>query len=98
MADTGAEQLRLATIAPAPIPDDQRPYEPVDALSETSRATIIMAGAGAVLSGVQSSLTRQNMAVMGIFTKTGGAIATYGMCDRARWVIGLSLKLLIQPP
>lgn len=68
----------MAKIAPAPVPDYSRPYEPVDALALTTRTTAITAGAGAVISGVQSSLMRQNIGVMGIFTRTGSAIATYG--------------------
>ncbi len=53
-------------------------YEPVDAVATTVRTTAIMGAAGAVMSSVQNSLARQNIGAMGIFTRTGGTIATFG--------------------
>ncbi|KAF2096482.1 NADH-ubiquinone oxidoreductase 213 kDa subunit [Rhizodiscina lignyota] len=56
---------------------EQEPYKPIDAVSETVKTTAIMGGAGAILSGVQNSLARQNLGLMGIFTRTGGTIVTF---------------------
>lgn len=83
MAEAGVE-LRVAKSALVPVVDYSRPYQPVDALAQTVNTTAVMAGAGAVISGVQSTLTRQNIGVMGVFTKTGGTIATFGMSERHR--------------
>jgi len=53
-------------------------YHPKDAVSTAVRATMITASAGAIISGVQNALTKQNVGAFGILTKTGGTIAVFG--------------------
>ena len=53
-------------------------YHPKDAVSAAVRATMITASAGAIISGVQNALTKQNVGAFGILTKTGGTIAVFG--------------------
>jgi len=52
-------------------------YRPKDAISATIRSTMVTAGAGAIISGVQNTLTKQNVGAFGILTKTGGTIAVF---------------------
>ncbi|OCK90933.1 mitochondrial import inner membrane translocase subunit Tim17 family protein [Cenococcum geophilum 1.58] len=52
-------------------------YHPKDAVSAAVRATMITASAGAIISGVQNALTKQNVGAFGILTKTGGTIAVF---------------------
>ena len=53
-------------------------YQPKDAIGASARATMITGGAGAIISGVQNTLTKQNVSAWGVFTRTGGTIATFG--------------------
>jgi len=53
-------------------------YIPKDAVSATIHATMVTTGAGAFVSTIQNTLTRQNVGAMGMFTKTGGTIAVFG--------------------
>jgi hypothetical protein len=72
------DHLRVGKSRSLPSEDARPAYEPVDAVAATAKTTAIMAGAGALLSSVQNSLARQNIGMMGVFTKTGGTIATFG--------------------
>jgi len=54
-------------------------YRPKDAIGATVRAAMITTGAGAFVSTIQNTLTKQNVGAMGIFTRTGGTIAVFGM-------------------
>lgn len=54
-------------------------YRPKDAIGETIKATMITTGAGAFISTVQNTLVKQNIGAMGMFTRTGGTIAVFGM-------------------
>jgi hypothetical protein len=54
-------------------------YHPQDAISATLHTTMITTGAGALVAGVQNTLSKQNVGAMGIFTRSGGTIAVYGM-------------------
>ena len=53
-------------------------YHPKDAVSAAVTATMVTASAGAIISGVQNALTKQNVGAFGILTKTGGTIAVFG--------------------
>lgn len=62
---------------------DQRPgaeqYQPKDAVGAAIKATLVTGGAGAFVSTIQNTLTKQNVGAFGIFTRTGGTIAVFGM-------------------
>ncbi|KAF2155380.1 hypothetical protein K461DRAFT_276594 [Myriangium duriaei CBS 260.36] len=62
----------------APHGDHDENYHPKDAVGGALRATMITAGAGAFVSTIQNTLTRQNRGAMGFLTKTGGTIAVFG--------------------
>ncbi|KAF2399847.1 NADH-ubiquinone oxidoreductase 213 kDa subunit [Trichodelitschia bisporula] len=53
------------------------PYHPRDAIALTTETALITGGFGAFVSGVQNTLTRQNLGIAGFFTKFGGTTATY---------------------
>ncbi|PNS21298.1 hypothetical protein CAC42_1077 [Sphaceloma murrayae] len=53
-------------------------YHPQDAIGAAVKATMITGGAGAFVSTVQNTLSRQNLGAMGFVTKTGGTIAVFG--------------------
>ena len=53
-------------------------YEPQDALGKTIPAALIAGTAGLLASAVQNTLTKENVGPMGVFTRTGGQIATFG--------------------
>jgi len=61
-------------------PEEPR-YQPKDAIGATLTATMITTGAGAFVSAVQNTLTRQNVGAMGIFSRTGTTIAVFGMSE-----------------
>lgn len=65
------------------------PYEPVDAVAETMYGGGLMAFAGLVTSAVQNSLARQNVGLMGVFTRTGGSILAFG----ESWALWLPAQL-----
>ncbi|KAH7393974.1 hypothetical protein DE146DRAFT_660427 [Phaeosphaeria sp. MPI-PUGE-AT-0046c] len=57
---------------------DQTPsYHPVDALANTASSTLQTTAVGAVIAGVQNTLRKQNVGVMGIVTRSGGIIALF---------------------
>ena len=60
---------------------DQIPdvYQPKDAVGAAIKATAITAAAGAFVSTIQNTLTKQNVGAFGIFTRTGGTIAIFGI-------------------
>lgn len=53
-------------------------YHPKDAVGGAIRATMATGTAGAFVSAIQNTLTKQNIGAWGVFTKTGGTIATFG--------------------
>ncbi|KAF1352079.1 hypothetical protein BDV97DRAFT_367877 [Delphinella strobiligena] len=57
---------------------EERPYQPKDAIGSTIKATMITTGAGAFVSAIQNTLTKQNVGGMAVFTRTGGTIAVFG--------------------
>merc|ERR1719284_1482006 len=58
---------------------DQRTadYHPKDAVGSAIKATLVTGGAGAFISTVQNTLTKQNVGAFGIFTRTGGTIGIF---------------------
>ena len=53
-------------------------YQPKDAVTAGIKSTLITGAAGALVSSVQNTLTKQNVTAWGIFTRTGGTIAVFG--------------------
>ena len=72
----------------------ERLYHPKDAVTEGIKSTMITGGAGALVSAVQNTLTKQNVTAWGIFTRTGGTIAVFGVWSRTVWMEEL-LKLTL---
>jgi hypothetical protein len=58
-------------------------YQPRDAISTSVRSTMITGAAGAFVSAIQNTLTKQNVTGWGIFTRTGGTIAVFGKPSQA---------------
>ena len=56
-------------------------YQPKDAVGAALKATGVTTAAGAFVSTIQNTLTKQNVGAFGIFTRTGGTIAVFGMQD-----------------
>ncbi|RMY27981.1 hypothetical protein D0866_09752 [Hortaea werneckii] len=52
-------------------------YQPKDAVGSAIKATSVTAAAGAFISTIQNTLTRQNVGAMGAFTRFGGTTATF---------------------
>ncbi|MCJ1296137.1 hypothetical protein MMC34_007702 [Xylographa carneopallida] len=52
-------------------------YQPKDAVTAGITSTLITGAAGALVSSVQNTLTKQNVTAWGIFTRTGGTIAVF---------------------
>ena len=57
---------------------EQAVYQPQDAVTLAIRSTMIMGGAGLMVSAIQNTLTKQNVSPMGVFTRTGSTIAIFG--------------------
>jgi peroxiredoxin len=58
---------------------EQAAFQPKDAIGAAIKATMITGSAGALISGIQNTLTKQNVGAWGVFTRTGGTIAIFGM-------------------
>lgn len=59
-------------------------YQPKDAVGATIKATMITGTAGTFVSAIQNVLAKQNVGAFGVFTRTGGTIAVFGMIFRKR--------------
>jgi len=53
-------------------------YQPRDAIATSVRSTMITGAAGAFVSAIQNTLTKQNVTGWGVFTRTGSTIAVFG--------------------
>jgi len=56
-----------------------KPFERRDAIGQGVKGTLIVGGVGAILSGIQNSLSKQNIGAFGVITRTGGTIGIFGM-------------------
>ena len=54
------------------------PYQPKDALRKSLNATFWVGGAGLIKAAVSNSLARENVGAMGVFTRSGGTIVSFG--------------------
>ena len=57
-------------------------FERRDAIGLGAKGVLIVGGVGAIVSGVQNSLSKQNVGAFGIITRTGGTIVTFGISAR----------------
>ncbi|CZT23415.1 probable NADH-ubiquinone oxidoreductase 213 kDa subunit [Ramularia collo-cygni] len=57
--------------------EEDHPYHAKDAIGQAIKATLITGGAGLFISTIQNTLTRQNVGMMGVFTRTGGTVAVF---------------------
>ncbi|KAI1292432.1 hypothetical protein F5Y03DRAFT_21857 [Xylaria venustula] len=55
---------------------EERPFHQKDAVKSGLQGAIVGGGAGLLFSAVQNSLARQNVGAWGVFTRTGGTIAS----------------------
>lgn len=63
---------------------DQRTddYHPKDALGHAVKATLVTTTAGAFVSTIQNTLTKQNTGAWGIFTRSGSTIGIFGTLEK----------------
>jgi hypothetical protein len=54
-------------------------YHPKDAIGDASAAGLKTGIVGAMFSGIQATLTRQNIGAFGAVTKYGGTMGMFGM-------------------
>lgn len=54
-------------------------YERRDAIGLGVKGSLLVGGVGAILSGVQNSLAKQNVGAFGILTRTGSTVVMFGM-------------------
>ncbi|MCJ1338496.1 hypothetical protein MMC09_003784 [Bachmanniomyces sp. S44760] len=52
-------------------------YQPKDAVTLAVKSTMITGAAGTFVSAIQNTLSKQNVNAWGVFTRTGGTIATF---------------------
>lgn len=57
---------------------DDHPYHPQDAITPALKATGIVGGAGIFAASIQATLQKQNIGLLGTFTRYGGTIAVFG--------------------
>lgn len=77
-------QLRLGELdsrqrpnSPA-MADQHATFHPKDTLANTGKVTFQTGLIGAIVAATQNTLRKQNVGVMGVFTRSGGLIALYG--------------------
>lgn len=58
-------------------PQNEAQYKPKDAIGLAIESTLIMGAGGLTISAIQNTLTKQNISGWGVFTRTGGIIATF---------------------
>jgi len=57
-------------------PERER-YHPKDAIQAGVNGALILGGAGFFVSAVQNALAKENRGMLGVFTRTGGTVATF---------------------
>lgn len=58
--------------------EEEQAYQAQDAVASTINTTAVMSAAGLFFSAVQNSLARANTPALGVITRSGGTIATFG--------------------
>ncbi|KAM0716091.1 hypothetical protein Q7P37_008605 [Cladosporium fusiforme] len=56
---------------------DHDDYHPKDAVGSAIKATLVTGGAGAFISTIQNTLTKQNVGAFGVFTRSGSTIGIF---------------------
>jgi len=59
--------------------EEHHQYHPKDAIAFTTESAMIVGGFGALFSGIQNTLARQNVGAMGFLTRFGSTTAVFGM-------------------
>jgi hypothetical protein len=54
-------------------------FHPKDAIGETAQVAFTTGTVGALIAGIQATLTKQNIGALGAFTKYGGTMAMFSM-------------------
>ena len=54
-------------------------YHPKDSVRAAINGSLITGAAGGLVSAIQNTLTKRNVTAWGVFTRTGGTIAVFGM-------------------
>jgi hypothetical protein len=57
--------------------DDQ--FHPKDSIKAAINGTLVTGAAGGLVSAIQNTLSRRNVSAWGVFTRTGGTIAVFGI-------------------
>ena len=58
---------------------DENTYHPQDAIQEGLKTGLVGAITGFGISAVQNTLAKRNVGALGVFTRTGGTIVTFGI-------------------
>ena len=59
--------------------DQEDTYQPVDAVGEAVKQAGILGVAGFAIAATQNALARENLGMLGAFTRTGGNVLTFGL-------------------
>lgn len=59
--------------------DQDSAYQPVDAVGEAVKQAGILGVAGFALSATQNALARENVGMLGTFTRGGGNVLAFGL-------------------
>lgn len=59
--------------------EEEAVYRPKDAVGLAIESTLITGAAGLTVSAIQNTLTKQNVSGWGVFTRSGGTIAVFGV-------------------
>lgn len=72
---------------------DDHVYHPVDSVKAGATGAMITGGAGFFAAAIQNAMRRENFGALGVVTRSGGLIFTWGMSLRptavnwAAWII-----------
>ena len=58
---------------------EEEVYHQKDAVGIALESTLVLGAAGLTVSAIQNTLTKRNVTGWGVFTRTGGVIAIFGM-------------------
>lgn len=56
---------------------DSQTYHAQDAIKASAKGTLVVGGAGLFLSAIQNSLQKNNIGAWGVFTRSGGTVASF---------------------
>jgi hypothetical protein len=76
---TEQPRLKMANPHPIQIQSPEVPFHARNALKSSMSAAGVGFAGGFLASAVQNSLVKHNVGAMGVFTRTGGTVATFSM-------------------